>query len=322
MIRGGAFNAVIAVDTGEPKGNTQSYFRRLSLAVARTLKRNGINFSFSSAFFGYSQYCRLHGVFPNIQSDPLHPHALGLIQEVFKTFPQEFAGKKIDMWFSFLDPPEEALDLAEALDLPHVFTWCTSFALKDKVIAFPDYDSRFKENLFPNDPNSNARCREAAAKPWQDSHAFWRGTLSTNFSRVWLFELGKKFPQYLKIEDRNRDGQFIPMTEQAKYKYLIDTRGISWSIRLQTFLKLGRVIFVVDRPYREWYFDRLRPWEHYVPVKEDMSDLIEKICHMERHPELYEKIVGNMREFVEENLTPRRIVFDTKELILRYGVVE
>ena len=112
------------------------------------------------------------------------------------------------------------------------------------------------------------------------------------------------------------------MTEQAKYKYLIDTRGNSWSCRLQTLLKLGRVIFVADRPYREWYFNRLRPMEHYVSVKEDMSDLIEKICYMERHPELYEKIVGNMREFVEENLSPRRIIFDAKEMILRYAVVD
>ncbi|MBQ3335854.1 MAG: hypothetical protein IJG80_00435 [Selenomonadaceae bacterium] len=316
------FHAVIAVETGAPKGDTQfgqSYFRRLSLAVARTLKRNGINFSFPAPF---GVYAHLHGVFPNLQSDLRNRLTLALIQEVFQTFPQEFTGKKIDMWFSFWDEPDRALDLAEALDLPHVFTYCTSFALKDRVIAFPDYESRFRENLFPNDANSNARCREAAAKHWQDSHAFWRGSRVTSFSRTCLFELGKKFPQYLKIEDSSRGGQFVPMTEQAKYKYLIDTRGNSWSSRLQTLLKLGRVIFIADRPCREWYFDRLRPWEHYVPIKEDMSDLIEKICHMERCPELYEKIVGNMREFVEENLMPRRIVFDAKEMILRYAVVE
>ncbi len=29
--------------------------------------------------------------------------------------------------------------------------------------------------------------------------------------------------------------------------------------------------------FRQWYYDRLKPWRHYVPVREDMSDLIEKI---------------------------------------------
>ena len=91
------FHAVIAVETGAPKGDTQfgqSYFRRLSLAVARTLKRNGINFSFPAPF---GVYAHLHGVFPNFQSDLRNRLTLALIQEVFQTFPQEFTGKKIDM---------------------------------------------------------------------------------------------------------------------------------------------------------------------------------------------------------------------------------
>ena len=99
---GDVFHAVIAVETNPPKNNDtilgRTYFRRLSLAVARTLKLNGIDFSFPAPF---GMYCRLHGVFPNIQSDLRHRYTFELIKEVFRTFPQEFAGKKIDMWFSF-----------------------------------------------------------------------------------------------------------------------------------------------------------------------------------------------------------------------------
>ena len=29
--------------------------------------------------------------------------------------------------------------------------------------------------------------------------------------------------------------------------------------------------------YRQWWYDRLRPWEHFVPVQADMTDLLEKI---------------------------------------------
>ena len=324
---GGGYHAVIAVNTGSPKGDTQyglSYFFRLSLAVARTLKRNGIKFSFWAPF---SPFIHIHGTFPNLVYDECKdkfrvPATFGLINEVFQTFPQEFAGKKIDMWIAIGDDCLNALDLADALDLPHTFAYYTTYALKDRVIALPDFETRYKEEDFPNDINSNTRCKEAAAKLWQDNHAFWRGSLFTDFSRSCLFKLGKKYPQYLKIEDSKKGGRFIPMVEQAKYKYLIDTRGNAWSSRLQILLKLGRLIFIADRPYREWYFDRLIPMKHYVPVEEDMSDLIEKIRYLERCPEIYDKIVANLKEFVEENLTPRRILFDTKEIILRYGVVD
>lgn len=321
------YHAVIALNTGIPKDGwqfSQSFFFRLSLAVARTLKRNGIKFSFWEPF---SPFIHIYGELPNMVCENTRdtfrlPKTFDLISEVFQTFPQEFAGKKIDMWIAIEDTCAiDALDLAEALDLPHVFSYYTTHAMKDRVIALPDFNCCYNEDKFWDPINITSQCMKIASLPWEDSHLFWRGSLFVSFSRRCLFELGKKFPQYLKIEDMNA-GENIPMIAQAKYKYLIDTRGNSWSGRLQTLLKLGRVVFIADRPYREWYFDKLKPWEHYVPVKEDMSDLIEKICHMERRPELYEKIVGNLREFVEENLTPRRIVFDTKELILRYGVVE
>lgn len=324
---GGVYHALIIVNKGAPKDSTQfggSYFYRLSLAIARTLKRNGISFSF---WPDKSSYSHIHGVFPNVifdlGNDTRDKLTAGLIIETFRTFPQDFAGKKIDMWIAVHDfCANDALDLAYALDLPHVFAYYTSYAMKDRVIAFPDFNCCYNEKKFFDPINATSKCLEAASKPWQDSHLFWRGSLFVSFSRQCLFELGKKYPQYLKIEDFQKDGKLIPMTEQAKYKYLIDTRGNAWSGRLQTLLKLGRVVFVADRPYREWFFDKMIPMKHFVPVEEDMSDLIEKICYMERHPEIYEKIVSNLREFVEENLTPRRILFETKELILRYGVVE
>lgn len=325
---GGGYRAVIAVNTDPPRNANslqKGHFFRLSLALARSLKQHGIKFSFWKDF---SPYIHIYGTFPNFSCELAKdnfrtPKTMGLIIEVYRNFPQEFDGKKFDMWIAIDDTcATDALDLAKALDLPHVFSYVTSYAIKDRVIALPDFNCCYNEDFFWNPANSNAKCKEAAAQPWEDNRIFWRGSLFVSFSRKCLFELGKQYPQYLQIEDSRKGGQFIPMTAQAKYKYLLDTRGNSWSGRLQTLLKLGRVVFIADRPYREWYFDRLRPMEHYVPVQEDMSDLIDKFCYMEQHPELYDKIVANLREFVEENLSPRRILLDAKDLILRYGVVD
>ena len=328
---GGGYKIIIAINAGRSKDDSelgQSFFYRLSLAVAKLAKQSGIDFIFWPPF---SHTLHLRGIFPNLSYEPCHKqvlpranHSLSLINEVFRTFNKEFVGKNIDLWIFLGDQPERALSLAEALDLPFVFAYCTTYSMNHRVIAFPDYHSFYTEDekhaFSPYILPPPSECKKAAAKPWQDNHIFWRGSLFTSFSRECLYALGKRYPEYLRIEDGTK-GQFLPMIEQAKYKYLIDTRGHGWSIRLQTFLQLGRPIFLVDRPYREWYFDRMTSWKHYIPVKEDLSDLIEKYEYMERHPEVYADIVHNMRVFVEENLTPNRILNDMKNLILKYGIV-
>ncbi len=327
QFKGGGYKGIIAIGIGKPKDESalgRSFFHRLSLAAAGILKRNEIPFSFWAPA---TPYIHVYGKFPDIKVDPCsdnfrNPKTLGLIQEVFQNFHREFEGKELDLWMSCSDDwPLGALRLAKALDIPHVFCYSTTYAMRDRVTAFPDYESCYNESKFYNPFNTHSKCIEAAEKPYEDNRAFWRGNLFTSFTRYCLFELGKKYPDYLKIEDSS-EGQWVHMPDQAKYKYLIDTRGNGWSSRLQTLLKLGRPIFMVDRPFREWYFDRMIAWKHYVPVKEDLSDLIKRYKYMESHPDVYDEMVKNLREFVDENLTPSRIVFDMKELMLRYAVVK
>jgi hypothetical protein len=63
-------------------------------------------------------------------------------------------------------------------------------------------------------------------------------------------------------------------------KYAIDIDGNSntWSNFLIR-LHLGCCVLKVDSPlgYRQWYYDRIHPWEHFVPVKADLSNLAEQI---------------------------------------------
>jgi hypothetical protein len=63
-------------------------------------------------------------------------------------------------------------------------------------------------------------------------------------------------------------------------KFAIDVDGHSntWSNFLIR-MHLGCCVFKVASQfgYRQWYYDRLKAWEHYVPVLADMSDLNERI---------------------------------------------
>ena len=61
-----------------------------------------------------------------------------------------------------------------------------------------------------------------------------------------------------------------------KYSILIDIEGNGYSGRLKYLLWSHRPVLLVDRPHKEFFFEFLKEWVHFIPVKRDLSDLIEK----------------------------------------------
>lgn len=79
---------------------------------------------------------------------------------------------------------------------------------------------------------------------------------------------------------------YVPETEFINYRYQIDIDGNtnSWPGLFQKLLTGSPVMKVASRHgYRQWYYDRLVPWENFVPVKSDMSDLVEKLDWLIEH---------------------------------------
>ena len=78
------------------------------------------------------------------------------------------------------------------------------------------------------------------------------------------------------IREEGLHAAFSPAETMANYRYLIDIDGNShsWSGLFQRLLTGSTVIKVGSAgSYRQWYYDRLKPWVHYAPVRPDMSDL-------------------------------------------------
>ena len=90
--------------------------------------------------------------------------------------------------------------------------------------------------------------------------------------------------------------------EQSKYKYIVNVDGHVSAFRLSLELAMGSVILLVDSPWRIWYRKNLIPYEHYVPVKEDMSDLFSQIKWCRDNDEKCEEIAKNARAFYEKYL--------------------
>jgi hypothetical protein len=110
-----------------------------------------------------------------------------------------------------------------------------------------------------------------------------------------------KGESYLKTFDIDKLGinlvkKLLP-EEQANYKYIVNIDGHVSAFRLSLELNMGSVILMVESMYRLWFTHMLTPYENYIPVKRDLSDLLEKIKWCKKNPETCEKIISNNKKF-------------------------
>ncbi len=84
----------------------------------------------------------------------------------------------------------------------------------------------------------------------------------------------------LRLQRAGVFGEVIEPTAWLSHRFALDIDGNSntWS-NFFTRLLAGCCVIKVASPlgYRQWYYDALKPWEHFVPVEADLSDLLEKI---------------------------------------------
>lgn len=106
-----------------------------------------------------------------------------------------------------------------------------------------------------------------------------------------ISNLSSSHQQYL--EERKVLGTPIQEMSWINRKYAIDIDGFTntWS-NLIIRMKLGCCVFKIASPYgfRQWYYDRLQPFEHYIPVAADLSDWFEKLEWAHAHPAECEEI--------------------------------
>jgi hypothetical protein len=136
----------------------------------------------------------------------------------------------------------------------------------------------------------------ASAKvPWhmRAKKLFWRGSF-TNQRRKVLVDMAAKhkdkmdckfsgFP-YISDEERARAvaeyGENVSLNRVAleqhqRWRYLVDIDGFGWSGRFSELMLTGSVVFKA-MGFVEYWYAALKPWEHYVPVQSDLSDLLQR----------------------------------------------
>ncbi len=165
-------------------------------------------------------------------------------------------------------------------------------------------------------------------RPWNERQpiAFWRGANSgqrfqdtswDSLPRIILCKLSQanntildariswiaqfwSEQEFREIEQSGLVSGSVPEERFLDFKYQIDIDGNtnSWP---GFYLKLltGSPVLKVASPhnYRQWYYDRLRPWEHYVPVASDLSDLKDAIHWLQTHDDKAREIGAAGEQF-------------------------
>ncbi|MCU1621239.1 MAG: hypothetical protein JWL79_84 [Frankiales bacterium] len=90
--------------------------------------------------------------------------------------------------------------------------------------------------------------------------------------------------------------EYVPLSDMQRYRYVVDIDGNANSWGLVARLRLGCCMLKVESPWRQWIHERMVPWEHYVPVASDLSNLSERLSFCRRNPHIATQIARAGRE--------------------------
>lgn len=120
-----------------------------------------------------------------------------------------------------------------------------------------------------------------------------------------FFAVGPRWPAWIAEPYRAAGiaGRYVDESTWLGRKFAIDVDGNSNAFT-NLFIRMlyGCCVIKIASPFgfRQWYYDDLVPWTHFVPVQADMSDLAEKIGWCRDNDEACRTIATNARRFAEE----------------------
>jgi Glycosyl transferase family 90 len=81
------------------------------------------------------------------------------------------------------------------------------------------------------------------------------------------------------LDAKVTDGNSLAMSDIAAYRYQLDLAGLSgttWGGLRWKLCSGPSLVFKVDAWAKDWWYDTIEPWKHFIPVKEDLSELHEQ----------------------------------------------
>jgi len=125
----------------------------------------------------------------------------------------------------------------------------------------------------------------------------------------------KKDEQNIKLLNR------IPMNEQIKYKYILSIAGHSGGVNRISWILQSGCLWLKIKPLKiikateSWYSPLLKKDIHYIEIKEDLSDLEEKILWCRENDKECQDISNNAKQLYEKYFNKNQLI-NYSELVL------
>jgi hypothetical protein len=127
---------------------------------------------------------------------------------------------------------------------------------------------------------------------------------------------GEKYLQTIDIKSLPFGlAKYMSPQEQNQYKYLLNLDGHVSAYRLSLELTTGSCVLLPASKYKLWYRDMLKPYVHYVPVNEDLSNLVDIVKWCKKNDNKCQEIAKNAQEFAKKYLTKNGILDYLQKLI-------
>jgi len=142
----------------------------------------------------------------------------------------------------------------------------------------------------------------------QQSTVPWIDIKFTVKSKVHGHEVEPDIIRYEPFQDYGIDAtsESMSLAQFSQYKYHIDIGGGGGTTWYGTAEKLGMpgVLFHHLSESKDYFHDDLKPWIHYIPINEDLSNLRKMFDWAEEHSEAARKISEAGIEYVKNQARP------------------
>eukprot|EP00927_Polykrikos_kofoidii_P078223 TRINITY_DN75075_c0_g1_i1.p1 TRINITY_DN75075_c0_g1~~TRINITY_DN75075_c0_g1_i1.p1 ORF type:complete len:424 (+),score=65.56 TRINITY_DN75075_c0_g1_i1:167-1438(+) len=223
-----------------------------------------------------------------------------------------------------------------------IFHWSVPQAHWAIPLPTPVHFRAYLDNNLGDNPNVTVQ-----HLPWsdRDGKLFWRGSLTfpdvapsgtaAALPRARLLRLAEARPELFDVGVTEMDvreskrSELNPTwqkhmtaklsdervkSEPSRFKFVLGIEGgadggylmSSWSAA--TLMSTGAVVLLQDGTDTDIIHMRLQPWVHYVPVRNDLSDLVATVEHLRANDNLARRIAEAGLAFFQLNVTRSHLV--------------
>jgi len=163
------------------------------------------------------------------------------------------------------------------------FTECSTALVPDFTFwSWPE------AGLLPNFMGLVAKMDAVSINPPEVVRCGWAGNVQMNEQRGRFFNIASAYPELFDAivptanEGPGGTGGRISMEDQVRrWACMLDLSAAGYSGRLPLLLHSRRPVLIAARTGNKstdltWYAPKLVAWKHYIPVRADLSDLVDK----------------------------------------------